>query len=389
MHIRRFEAATIEAALARVKAELGPDALILSSRTLRPARGLWGLMSRSRVEVQAALERTSGGSGRPPEGVPDRLGEAKAALESDRVSPGADLERLLVELRGELSALRRSRDLEEEIRNELQDLHRAIANGAPRQNEDVLDPTAARLARAGLERGHLRRLLADWREERSAGGDASLEALLRRRIEAALSPPRPSETPSVRVLVGAPGVGKTTTLAKLAARNEEGEGEIALLSMDSYRIGAQDQLRRYAALLDSPFCEVGSAAELPSVVARHPGRRILVDTAGAGRRVEERLGALADLRSRVGRPLSIDVVIDATTRFEVQRAQLQRFAAFAPDRVILTRLDECDRPAAALNLLLTPGCPPLSWLANGQRVPEDLLVAEPDHFLRGAMGVAA
>ena len=91
----------------------------------------------------------------------------------------------------------------------------------------------------------------------------------------------------MRILVGAPGVGKTTTLAKLAARNEEGERDVALISLDQFRVGAGEQLRCYAKLLEAPFVEAGRISDLPALIQRFDQRAILVDTAGRGPGHEE------------------------------------------------------------------------------------------------------
>jgi flagellar biosynthesis protein FlhF len=387
MHIKRFEAASMEQALSQVKAELGPDALILSSRTLRKGRSVFGLMARETVEIQAAIERRPATRSQ----AESRRGESEAPQQATAATRSADrdLETLIAQLRGELASIRRRPDFEEEIRGELRGLRFALGSALRSAGDQALEPSVAKLLGWGLEWKHAEAIATKWRAEAVAGNQTSLEAVLKDRIEAALTPPRVSQTPGIRVLVGAPGVGKTTTLAKLAARNEEGEGEVALVSMDPYRIGAQDQLRRYAELLDSPFCEVSRAGELPALAARHPRHQILVDTAGRGRQREDRLEPLDDLRGRLGRPVSIELVVDATARLEIQQAQLARFAPLSLDRIIFSKIDECDGLEAPLNLLLSPGCPPLSWLANGQRVPEDLVVAEHGFFNVSKLGHAA
>ena len=190
-------------------------------------------------------------------------------------------------------------------------------------------------------------------------------------------------------MVGAPGVGKTTSLAKLAVRNEEGERDVALASLDHYRIGATAQLRDFAALLGAPFCEVGNVADLAGVVERFRGSSVLVDTAGRSAGDGPTLGTLTTLRKTLGKRLCVDLVIDATAKRRVQRALVERFASLVPDRILITKTDECDSMADVANLALDEDCAPICWLGTGQRVPEDLEVANARSLARSVLGRAA
>jgi len=386
MHIKRFEAGTLEAALARVKAELGPEALILSTRTLKKGSCGFGLLSRSTVEVQAALERPlrpaaaeCRSQARPLEGPGARGADDDVA----------GLRRSIDELRQELLALRRREHIEESRRSELRGLRETLERRRVPDPIQQVDETAAALARSGLEWRHALALVTEWRARREQETGLTLERVLQRRIEARLAVPRAEGVEAPRILIGAAGVGKTTTLAKLAARNEEGERDIAFVSLDGYRIGAQAQLRGYAELLESPYVEAGSAAELPAIVARFPRHSVLIDTAGRSRAAESRLEPLLDLRRALGRRASIELVVDASSRREVQDAQIERFAVLQPDRLIFSRVDECGSVVEMANLLLDGRCPPLCWMATGQRVPEDLALVEPAIFSRPILGEAA
>ncbi len=385
MHIKRFEAPTMAEALAQVKAELGPDALILSSRTVRRGRQAFGLMSRTVVEVQAARERAEG----PP------LPRAKADSDAMVVDgPGGAMPTrgdaaIFGGSRGERADLRRREEFEEEVRSELRGLRLALNGVLGSRMREEADPVVESLVRAGLDWVHATSLATECRETSSRPDRDALRALLEKRIESRLSPPREGEGANVRILVGAAGVGKTTTLAKLAARNEEGEREVALVSLDHFRIGATDQLRRYAELLDSPFEEAARFSDLPRVVERYRGHAVLVDTAGRGKEAREGFEAVSALRDALGPDVSVELVLDATSRREVHRAQLARFAPMAPDRIIFAKTDECDSLVDAANLVLDSDCPSLCWIGTGQRVPEDLRPVEADQLARAAFGEAA
>ena len=390
MHIKRFEAASLEEALAQVRVALGPDALILSSRTLERGRSAFGLLGRSVVEVQAARERVPSGpsaASRESESIAEGIGERPAGAASE--SRDRALRALVDELRSELALIRRRESFEEEMRSELRGLRSAFGKVLETRSGGETDQLSASLAQAGIDGLHARSLVDEWRARRADGAEKSLERILFDRIDARLAPPRVDPEKRIRVLVGAPGSGKTTTLAKLAGRSEEGERDVSLVSLDPYRIGARDQLRAYAGLLDAPYSELSLATELAELARRLPAHAILVDTAGRSPNDGARLASLDSLRRGGDRETSIELVIDATSRREIAQAQLARFAPLHPDRLILTRLDECDSLAAVVNLLLDERCPPLCWLGTGQRVPEDLEIAEPALFAANVLGRAA
>lgn len=381
MHIKRFEAETMEEALAQVRETLGPDALILSSRTVQRGGSAFGLFSRRVVEIQAARPRAQ-----------EREAAAAAAgAEEGSEREGADpgLASVVDALRRELAVLRRRESFEEEVRGELRGLRAAIGQFVGSRPDAEFDRAVCSLAGAGLDWIHAQSLVEEWRGRRSEGESFSLERILCDRLAKRLVPPRADTQAAIRIVVGAPGAGKTTTLAKLAGRGDEGEREVAFVSLDAFRIGAREQLRAYAGLLDSPYCELSSADALNDVVRRHPGRALFVDTAGRSPADGSRLGPLEAIRSEIGRESTIELVVDATSRRDVARAQLARFGGLAPDRLILTRLDECDSLAPVVNLLLDDRCPPLCWLGTGQRVPEDLEIAEPAFFAQNVMSRAA
>ena len=366
MHVKRFEAETLDAALSQVREALGPDALILSTRTLKSGRGRFGLLGRPRVEVQAALERAE-----------------------DRPRAATD-EATLYEPTGLPRAAAETLRFERELREELHAIRSAIARleAAPSGQGATLPadlgPLERRLVR-GVDRGTAEALVEQWRVEAADG--ATLGDVVRRRLEANCAPPRAADGRRLRVLVGAAGAGKTTSLAKLAARNEEGERDVTLASLDGERVGATEGLRRYAELLDSPFVALERADDVPKLLSRGFLGEVLVDTAGRDPAAGD--GGLAAVRERMGRRMQVELVLDATARPEVRRAQVARFAALSPDRVILTRCDELPDAASAASLVLEAPGAPVTWLGTGQRVPEDFRVADPETLWRALAGEAA
>ena len=338
MKIRRVVAESVPAAVAIVRREMGRDAVILDTR--RVAAAGWRRLFRrfDRVELSAAIEDAS-----LPGAVPARRPRAEAAGPPraaappvpEAVPPPAGPAGPLLDLR--------ERGSGDGLRQALFAEGLAPGGGAPQ---------AVRV-RAGLRR--------------------------------------------VVVLVGPTGAGKTTTLAKLAAQLHLHQGwRVALLTADTFRVGAVEQLHAYARLIGLP-CEV---APTPGALQRALARAadadvVLVDTSGRGhhdgRRMQELAAFLAAAREAAGPDeaggLEVHLVLAAPTR----RAEVDAIlAAHRPlaDRLLLTKLDECESAPEALVPAAAAGLA-LSYCCAGQRVPEDLALAWPDRLREGLGGPSA
>jgi len=183
--------------------------------------------------------------------------------------------------------------------------------------------------------------------------------------------------PKVVALVGPTGVGKTTTLAKLAARYAYKYFEkkrVALVTLDTYRIGAAEQLKIYAQILDSPIEVVHSPKGLRAVLKRFSSyHMILIDTAGRSQNNGEQINELRQLLKQEI-PIETHLVLSATTKNSDLDAITSKFGAVGFDRLIFTKLDESYTFGCILNQALKTS-KPLSYITYGQRVPEDIDVA--------------
>ena len=179
----------------------------------------------------------------------------------------------------------------------------------------------------------------------------------------------------VVAFIGTTGVGKTTTLAKAAAHfvlEENLKG--ALITADTYRISAVEQLKKYAEILGLPVEVVYSAADLRKAIARHRSKDfILVDTAGRSQYNEFQMDELKELIAAHPR-MEKHLVVSATTKEEDAAEIMSRFSPCKPDRIIFTKTDETRTIGMVLNLL-AGGELPLSFLSNGQSVPDDIIPA--------------
>ncbi|HEX4239969.1 MAG TPA: flagellar biosynthesis protein FlhF [Steroidobacteraceae bacterium] len=180
----------------------------------------------------------------------------------------------------------------------------------------------------------------------------------------------------VVAVVGPTGAGKTTTIAKLAARwcMEHGSADLALVSTDGYRIGARDQLMTYARILDAPMHAASGARDLRRILERLSSKKlILIDTAGMGprdARLTEQLEALK-LGARGARVLlALPAQGEGRALDEIVRA----FAGAAPAGCILTKVDEAASMGAVISATLRHRLP-IAYVCDGQRVPDDLHAA--------------
>ncbi|HEX4896518.1 MAG TPA: flagellar biosynthesis protein FlhF [Solimonas sp.] len=193
----------------------------------------------------------------------------------------------------------------------------------------------------------------------------------------------------VFALVGPTGVGKTTTIAKLAARwaAHHGTRDLALVTTDHYRVGAQEQLFTYGRLLGAPVHTAANGAELNAVLAKLADRKlVLIDTAGMAPRDQQLAAQFAELKS-VRRSIRTWLVLNATTQASDLEDILRRFSPASPQGAVLTKMDEATRIGGALSALIRHRLP-LAYLCDGQRVPEDLHIAQADQLVLRAMQLA-
>lgn len=190
-------------------------------------------------------------------------------------------------------------------------------------------------------------------------------------------------------LVGPTGVGKTTTVAKLAAQAtlRFGAEHVALITTDTYRIGAVDQLRVYAKILGVPVVAIRDENEMRTAIADLKSRRIvLIDTIGMGQR-DRRLVDQVALLCGNGKPVRRLLLLSAVSQPNVLAEVVEAYKGPALSGCILTKLDESLTLGGALDVLIRHKLP-LYYVTNGQRVPEDLHLASPLYLVERAIRLA-
>jgi flagellar biosynthesis protein FlhF len=195
--------------------------------------------------------------------------------------------------------------------------------------------------------------------------------------------------PLIVFLIGPTGVGKTTTIAKLASRYKLNYGKsVGLLTTDTYRIAATDQLRTYANILEIPLDVVLTKEDMNEAIAKMGGLDlILVDTAGFSHKNKEQRKDMEDILNAVDPAFEKDVylVLSATTKYRDLKAIVDIYKAFTDFHLIFTKLDETDVMGNILSTKLYANTD-LSYVCNGQGVPDDLEVVNIQHVVKQLLG---
>ncbi len=388
MHIKRFEAPTMAAALEQVRRELGPEALVLQSRQVR-REGMFGMFAKPVVEVTAAVDREhrDSPSDTTESASPGRRGWREIQVARALIEPIEDQVR---GVRRTVDALTGGGEGPLTIAAEINELRRLVAE-LRLPPIDGMRSQAAALVASGLEPRHAYALAAEASAEEGrdlASARVACQRVLIARLETRMRIPRADDAPTT-LLVGPTGAGKTTSLAKVAGRERAAGRELAVVTTDAHRYGAELLLRRFSRDLEVPFEVAVSPEVLAERVKRFRRRTLFVDTAGRSPADSTGLPELRALRDALGEHTQVQLVVSATTKQRDLRAQIDRFRLLQPDGLIVTKTDESEDLVNIVNVLLDEDTPPLCWLGSGQRVPQDLQVPDPRELATAVLGAAA
>ncbi|MEZ4598783.1 MAG: flagellar biosynthesis protein FlhF [Syntrophotaleaceae bacterium] len=414
MLVKVFESEDMPSALKKVKETLGSDALILSTRTVRKGMGVF---RKPLYEVTAAID--------DPAGAPAAHDHKQKKLNQPVFPVTAEEEEPLISYQDIWKQRKVVDPLEDEIRvlksrladqdmntvrreiDELKTLVRQMADAGarPAPAQPALPMRSAMPAPAPDRRGQvmemslLREALAEYGIESDAveaieqlawenlspqqlQNPQRLREFFKQTVQDLIRVTEPVHADRGRqrrvALIGPTGVGKTTTVAKLAANYLlNGGTRIALVTIDTYRIAAVEQLKVYGEIMNLPVEVVLTPDQLQEAFARHQDKDlILIDTAG---RSPRDVPSIEELCRFLGPQAGTEnhLVLAAPTRDRELQETVSRFGKLPLHSLVFTKLDECDQRGSLFNVPLRQNLP-ISYLTNGQRVPEDLVVAEPE-----------
>jgi len=378
MKMNRFIAASAHQAMEQVNDVLGPDALILSNRKVPEGVEIIAAVDYEDellASVPASVESTTpeGEVSEPATGTMHEKRIPAHAEDEAKVSGGASLEGMHQEIR--------------ELRSMLEGpLSRLVWSEMER-----LQPCRAavieRLTELGLHTVVGNRIadqLANVEDDEHGWSQslAILESMLPVAEDELLA------TGGIVALIGPTGVGKTTTIAKLAARFalRHGRRHVALVTMDHYRIGAHDQLRTYGKLIGVPVHIAGDEDELRVILNQMNDRKlILIDTAGTSQRAM-RLSEQFAMLDMDGAAIKRYLVLSAASQMTVNDEVVSTFSSINPEKCILTKIDEATSLGGVLSVLIKHRLP-VSYMGDGQRVPDDFHPATAKRLTRHAVAL--
>lgn len=360
MKIKRFSANTMREAMRLVREQQGPDAVILSSHRVNGGVEVVAAIDYDEALIREALRVPAP---KPPAQTAQEMREAPKILWAQDPA--------LQKLSQELVGVRRLIEAQAESMRDREVTRDPLRAGTMRTMENLgfAHDIAREIANAlpdGASEERARYLPLGW---------------LSRRIPVIANDPLAQ--PGALALVGPTGVGKTTTLAKLAARavKRYGRRSVALLSLDTYRVSAQEQLSYYGRLLGIPVSVIGPQDQLDTALARVADcPLVLIDTAGISPRDARLHGQLKRL-AECGKVRCL-LTLAANGQHGDLLATAERFAEVKPFASILTKVDETRRLGESLSVMIRRTLP-VAYITDGQRVPEDLHPARaPDLTVR-------
>jgi flagellar biosynthesis protein FlhF len=426
MLVKTFQAASMPEALRMVKAELGPDAMILSTKKERTG-GFLGFFSKQVYRVTAAIDPVRKPA--PPAVVnrepAPRERTAREEMESSMLAP---LARELKDLREKVESLTRREEearaeakpaegaeseedsginLKNIPRSDLEEIKKlllatlaksqegsakdiqwpTITDGSGLEGQSGADllpedsPLSRELAASGVSTELIRKIVDTLNTLPLQSGNQTvkgrLSETLGRLIKFAGTLKLKKNSPRIIALVGPTGVGKTTTTAKLAAMYALNRGnKVALITMDIFRVGAVEQLKTYSRIMGIPLEVASTPKELEKAVEKHSAcDLIFIDTAGRSHKDKEKLDEMKNfLEDKI--PMEVYLCLSATTKDRELEEILKRFKIFQITKVVFTKIDECESFGNMVNLLMKDNLQ-IAYFTTGQRVPEDIEIATP------------
>ena len=419
MTIKKFQGKTKEEATEKAKAEFGPNAVIMNVKEIKP-KGLLSAFKSSTYEVTAAMEE------RETFVTPVRAKEAPVMKPLDNINVAAD-EQINIPVQSqfvreekapevekesrpkESQSLRSSAEIEKRLESLSSILEKRLSeeeHNAVREPQPVSEPAVNQegfkfmkmlyrtMLNNEVNEKYVNQILDETEKMTHSGSsvDSILSNVYQKLI---LKFGQPScidaagKKPKVVFFIGPTGVGKTTTIAKIASKYKvDEEKKVAFLTADTYRIAAAEQLRTYANILDAPISVIYSAEELNQAVENvNDYDLVFVDTAGFSHKNTTQRADIKGLIEGLDEQYEKEVylVLSATTKYKDLLEIIDVYREIADYKLIFTKLDETTSYGNILNVRLYSGAD-LSYMTTGQDVPDDLEVFNSQMIVKQLLG---
>lgn len=348
MIIKRYLVDSMNEAMIKIRYELGSDAVIVSQRKVRQ-KGLTGFFKSKKIEVTAASDEKT------------KKASASEAAAMDVKKEIEDLKMLVQDL----AKQKESPVARKENRNKVK--QKLLDRDIP---DFIIEDLYSRIKEANRDK-----------KLNAKSIEAEFKSLLLELIKTS-----PENNGRIQVLVGPTGVGKTTTIAKLAGLNTLYKNKkIGLITLDTYRIGAVEQLKTYAEILGIKFGVVITSKDIPEVLSTMDDCDIIfIDTTG---RSSKNIMQVSEIRKFVEdfKPDWVHLVLSMTTKEVDIKNIVESYKQVGYNSLILTKADETSTCGSILTALYY-GNVPISYISTGQNVPQDIEAAEAERLAELIMG---
>ncbi|MDO5383107.1 MAG: flagellar biosynthesis protein FlhF [Eubacteriales bacterium] len=425
MIVKKFQAPTEKEAIIKANEELGSNAVVLNVKTLKQ-RGIFKFFKKDMVEVTAALEEkdfVEGINNRKPtfekkktpvkqENKTENAGMSSINLVADEkldTNSSAAIEQKLDSLhsllQNQMVMPKNSSDSKEKYNKDSENKKKEdnsttegekVAKERENANYKFLQLIYKKLVDNEVDEKYADEIIGDI--EKSLKKESNIDSILAavyQKIILKLGQPKVikfSEKPKVIFFIGPTGVGKTTTIAKIASRFKlEKHAKVAFITSDTYRIAAVEQLNTYASIIDCPVNVVYSADEMDECLDEYKNYDlILVDTAGRSHKSEEQMEELKELIEHVKKRDSdfeyeIYLTLSITTKYKDLINITEKYKEINGWSIIFTKLDETCSLGNILNIRLLTGTD-LSYTTSGQNVPNDIEVINEQGIAKQLLG---
>ncbi|MEG0370835.1 MAG: flagellar biosynthesis protein FlhF [Clostridium sp.] len=350
MIIRKYLVNSMNEAMLKIKNDLGNEATIISSKKVRQA-GILGFLKEKQLEVTAAVDN-----------IHTNLPVEKTINNKDIEKVGV-VEKEIIEIKKMIESLG--------VKTEKAYL--GSSTTPDKKNYEIIDY----LRDKGVDKSLLSEIESSIKLLIESSDEVIIEEDITNRAFSSISnliSVKSESEERIKVLVGPTGVGKTTTVAKLASMYTLYKGKkVGLITLDTYRIGAVEQLKTYAEILNIPFEVVISSKDVGRALDKmNDCDIVLVDTTG---RSSKNFMQISEIRNLVKEfnPDSINLVVSMTTKDKDLKAIIENYKIVEYQNIILTKIDETDSYGSLLNVLFYSNVP-ISYICTGQDVPDDIEV---------------